>query len=1223
MRTLRLVQEVIDQSSIHRVAVELEGDGLRHTATAQVGLALDQVELERLRWYLEDYLEYPIDPAPTIAAQVEQRLVELGRELFSQVFGGREATRLWDRIEPALADTRVEVVTDVAGATAIPWELLRDPLTNTPLALRAGAFVRSNPQPARLLTPPDQAVQRLRILLVICRPGGATDVPFRSVASHLVRVSKDARQAFDLDVLRPPTFARLGQVLRAARDRGQPYHVVHFDGHGTWTNLAQLEGEGGGGAGGLSPLRYGDPRSGAHGYLLFEDPEARGNVRYVNGPQLGDLLAQTDVPVLMLNACRSAHAELATTPEEAARQVQATPGVGDPHARVRAYGSLAQEVIDQGVAGVVAMRYTVYVVTAARFVGELYASLLAGQRLGEAVSRGRQHLAEDPTREVALRPLALQDWMVPVVYEAAPLPVVTAPATGQLTITVPHAATGHKEVEAETTLPQPPEVGFYGRDETLLALDRAFDTQRIVLLHAFAGAGKTTTAAEFARWYEGTGGLTYEDGDGPVLFTAFTRHRPLAHVLDQVGQTFGDTLEATGVPWGALDDQQRREVALQMLGQVPVLWLWDNVEPVAGFPAGTTSAWTADEQQELRNFLADLQQTRAKVLLTSRRDERAWLGELPARVKLPPMPMAERVHLARAIAEKYGHRLTEVEDWRPLLTYTQGNPLTITVLVGQALRDGLHTREQVEDFVGRLRAGEAALADDEREGRTRSLGASLGYGFTHAFSEPERAQLALLHLFQGFVDVDALRLMGHREAVGKPVPAVRGLSRERGIALLDRAVEVGLLTGHGGGFYTIHPALPWYFTELFTKLYGSADSPAVHKATRVYTHAMAILANYYTAQYEQGRRWMIDILRAEEANLLRARRLARAHGWWDEVIEAMQGLRALYWSTGRGMEWARLVEEVVPDFVDPATDGPRPGRKEWWGAITGYRVPLARKQRDYATAERLLRARLDWDRQRAAIALATPPEELDATQRRSIRALGVILYELGGLLLDQKRRECVDAYSEALELDRRIGDRPAQAVDAHSLGNAYLHIPELRDLDAAERWYRHSLDLRDESDRLGRARVIGPLGSVHQERFKEAREAGRPEGELRAHLKAALHAYQQTLEFLPADAVGDLAVTHSNLGNVYRDVGSFDTAMRHYQEALRYAVAARDRYTAAQIRANVALAHVPREQFGDALEWAQAALRDFQSYGNGAAAEIAETQQVIAAIEQAMEGGRP
>ena len=102
MPTLRLVQEAIDPSGTHRVAVEPQEDGSRWSATAKVhlDLDLDRAELERLRWYLEDSLECPIDPAPKIAAQVEQRLVELGRDLFGQVFQVREATQLWDRAEP-------------------------------------------------------------------------------------------------------------------------------------------------------------------------------------------------------------------------------------------------------------------------------------------------------------------------------------------------------------------------------------------------------------------------------------------------------------------------------------------------------------------------------------------------------------------------------------------------------------------------------------------------------------------------------------------------------------------------------------------------------------------------------------------------------------------------------------------------------------------------------------------------------------------------------------------------------------------------------------------------------------------------------------------------------------------------------------------------------------------------------------------------------------------
>src|SRR6266540_508070 len=468
--------------------------------------------------------------------------------------------------------------------------------------------------------------------------------------------------------------------------------------------------------------------------MLFEQPDLPGNVEYVDGPALGGLLAETGVPVLVLNACRSAHADLATTPEQATQA--AGRDVGDVHARVRAYGSLAQEVMDAGVAGVVAMRYSVYVVTAAQFVGELYASLLAGRRLGEAVTRGRKHLADQPVREVGLRPVRVQDWMVPVVYEATALPVVTPKATdGQVELTLDPVAAAREREALESALPDAPDAGFFGRDETLLAVDRAFDDpdQHVVLLHAWAGQGKTTTAAEFARWYAQTGGAQ------AVLFTSFERHTPLARVLDQVGVTFADNLQAAGLAWLALDDQARRRVALQVLARVPVLWVWDNVEPVTGFPAGSPSKWTNEEQQELAGFLRALRATQAKVLLTSRRDERAWLGELPRRITLCGMPMAERVQLARALAARHGHTLDEVGDWQPLLEFTQGNPLTVTVLVGQALREGLRTREQVEAFVERLRAGQAAIADEKTKDRAATLRASLSYGFTHAFTTQGQA----------------------------------------------------------------------------------------------------------------------------------------------------------------------------------------------------------------------------------------------------------------------------------------------------------------------------------------------------------------------------------------------------------------------------------------------------------------------------------------------------
>ena len=103
-------------------------------------------------------------------------------------------------------------------------------------------------------------------------------------------------------------------------------------------------------------------------------------------------------------------------------------------------------------------------------------------------------------------------------------------------------------------------------------------------------------------------------------------------------------------------------------------------------------------------LLRDLARTRCKVLITSRRDEHHWLGDLPARVQLPAMPMQESLQLAAALAARHGHSLDNA-DWRPLLRYAAGNPLTITVLVGQALRAGLTTTEAIKGFVASLQAG--------------------------------------------------------------------------------------------------------------------------------------------------------------------------------------------------------------------------------------------------------------------------------------------------------------------------------------------------------------------------------------------------------------------------------------------------------------------------------------------------------------------------------------
>jgi len=1183
--TLRFTQFTEGEDK-YRVEIALKGSGLaRQTVTNRFDFKLTDQDQEDIRWYLEDFLQYPHDPAPQIAARIEERMAEIGTKLFKALFHSSDDARdLWATLRARLNETCIEIVTTVAEATTLPWELIRDPKTDTPLPLRARSFVHAHPQAAQVPKIPEPDAGPIRILLVICRPGGRDDVPFRSVASRLVKgLSEDTRALFQLDVLRPPTFEQLGRTLRRAKANGKPYHIVHFDGHGGYVNVT---------------------RSGSHTRLLFENPVAGDNRQLVDGTALGKLLAETGVPVLVLNACRSAYANPPPAP------VAAESNDDDLHTQVRAFGSLAQEVMDAGATGVVAMRYNVYVATATQFVADLYGELIMGRTLGEAVTFCRKQLADNPLRDISYEPRKLQDWSVPVVYEAAPISIFPAPDTSDvLTIALNEDQGAPSRADLDPNLPKIPDAGFFGRDETLLALDRAFDTQKIVLLHAYAGSGKTVTAAEFARWYALTRGVP-----GPVLFTSFENYQPLVRVLDRIGDTFGSVLEPAGVHWLALDDESRRNVAMQVLKQKPVLWVWDNVEPVTGFPAGTESAWNKKEQEELSDFLRDCKETKAKFLLTSRRDERAWLGEnLPARITIPPMPMWERVHLARAIAEKHGRRLTDVESWLPLLDFTQGNPLTLTVVVGQALRDGLETLGEIEDFVERLRAGEAAFDDEVSEGRSKSLGASLSYGFDHAFSEGERRQLALLHFFQGFVNVGTLGLMGGPE-FDWCLPEVRGMTREAGIALLDRATEIGLLTAIGGGCYTIHPALPWFFKSLFDKYYApTGGGKQEMRATRAFVEAMGDLGNYRHRQYNAGYRDVIAALTAEEANMLHARKLARKHGWY-RVIGTMQGLHTLYTNTGRWVEWARLVDEIVPDFVDPETDGPLLGREGKWSLITEYRVHLAREARDLAKAERLQRTCLDWDRKHAASSLAMPPEMLDDDQHHDIKTLASSLEGLGDIQRELKQAECVELYEESLTLWERLGGRIGVNTCAFNIGNAYMDIPTLRNLDQAERWYQRSLEMHYEHDRLGRARCLVQLGAVAFERSKEVATAE----ELLQHLNNALQRYQQALGMLPPDAVGDLAVLHDRLGTILI-TSNFDRASSHFREAIRYAEMQDNIYEAAITRHKFALALAFAGRFEDALDYARAALHNFETSSDGTAEEIQRTRESIALIEQAQQ----
>jgi len=1234
MFTLRLTQYADNQPDYYRIEIALEGDGSQQTAISRFRFKLTPQEQESIRWYLEDYLQYLFDPAPQIAAKVEQRIMEIGVELFKAIFHANDDARnLWATLSQNLNRTRVEILTDVAQATAIPWEFLCEPNTGTYLTLQASAFVRSYLQTAQLPQLPQTDKGSIRILLVICRPRGREDIPFRSVASRLIKGLGTRPDGFQLDVLRPPTFEQLRRVLLQAKLQGKPYHVVHFDGHGVFLDLIAE-------TSGTSP----DSRK-MRGYLMFENPEFQKNQEFIHGKLLGEILVYSDVPLLVLNACRSAHAE---APEQPTRIDESNSEQANSHNRSRSFGSLAQEVMNAGVAGVVAMQYNVYVITAAQFVANLYTSLAQGQSLGEAVTFGRKQLRDQPLREIIHRPVTLQDWLVPVVYEAVPIaPFPTLPHTQSLAVSLHENDVLPTTGMLDTQLPKTPDVGFFGRDETLLAIDRAFDQNSIVLLHAFAGSGKTSTASEFGRWYALTGGLVESDNQGVVLFTSFQRYQPLHKVLDKLGQTLEQTFAQSGIQWLALSDDQRRSAALQMLSQIPVLWIWDNVEPVAGFPDGETHRWSQTEQQELADFLQDARNTKAKFLLTSRRDERAWLGDSPVRVQVPPMPMQERMQFTRELAKKHGYHLTEVEGWRPLLKYTQGNPLIIKVVVSQALRNNYRSKEQIEEFIADLRTGATQLEDKENEGKSRALEASLNYGFLHSFDENERRQLALLHLFrdciQSFTFFSLIfKIIPHEERnlitrsnskgsnlLNQDLKRVPGLEAllEKTNNLLNKAAEIGLLESlkiQEKYLYRVHPALSQFFKRLFDQYYSDIETSneidQVSNCESVlinFIRTMGEIGNFYHGVYIQGNSNIVNVIAEEEENLLYALHLSKTNNEWFAMEGIMQGLRNFYLDSGRQDIWKRLVKEVAPNFSQtPNFEESRLDYELPWFTVTEFLVSLARDEDDYNEAERLQKQLISSARSRADYLIGLPLENLGNLEREQVRTFAVSIGVLGRILRDKKSPDCIKYLEEAIQLCQRIGDQQEASSLYLALGHAYRLIPELRNWEQAIYSYEEGLKLSSPGHHMNNSIILESLGRCYLIRLDESLRNG--ESGSKTYFDKAFSCFSKALDLTPSSALQRLGMIHSALGKTLNYSNNLQQAISHLQKAIRYLEEVDGFWETADCRNVIADALLRAKRPDEAIMYARSALHIFERYGSNATTYIEKTQRLIQQIVLAL-----
>jgi tetratricopeptide (TPR) repeat protein len=101
---------------------------------------------------------------------------------------------------------------------------------------------------------------------------------------------------------------------------------------------------------------------------------------------------------------------------------------------------------------------------------------------------------------------------------------------------------------------------------------------------------------------------------------------------------------------------------------------------------------------------------------------------------------------------------------------------------------------------------------------------------------------------------------------------------------------------------------------------------------------------------------------------------------------------------------------------------------------------------------------------------------------------------------------------------------------------------------------------------------------------------------------------------MPANALNSLAATYNQLGSIFGDIGDLDTALTYYRQGIRCEEAHGNPFGAGGTRFNVAIDLAKSGRFPEAIEWARAALRDFEGSEN-ADSEIVNAAELIRRIE--------
>ncbi|MCC3404732.1 MAG: tetratricopeptide repeat protein [Microcoleus sp. PH2017_10_PVI_O_A] len=1039
----------------------------------------DSKVLADLRWYLEEYLRFPYGLEPENAKKIEQKLQAWGQQLFDLVFRSSEKAREFfqEATRAGLDKCEISIISDDAAVLNLPWELLFSPDYQFLAPLLAGMY-RSLSNYAVRAELGAMSDEQLNILLVIARPYGERDINFQTIARPMLEALKPIQKQVNLTVLRPPSLKQFEAELNARKGF---YHIVHFDGHGDFQADSKIV-----------QTQYGKL---GEGVLVFEDND--GNPEIVTAREIAQYLNDCRVPVFVLNACKSGEAG-----EEP-------------------FSSVAGQLVKLGAKGVVAMAYSVYATGAKHFMGRLYGELVRGQDIASAVAAGRKSMSIENQRPSPKGLLPLQDWLVPVLYQQEPCrPFRPTTATPSFADLMEEADNSSAIASALlVNLPDVSAYGFIGRDYDILCLERAFRQNYIVLLQGMGGVGKTELVGGFARWLVDTQGRK-----GGVFFTSFESGAGFSQVVNQIGRKLG------GEKFASLPSEKQQDVVRQYLQTNPCLLIWDNFEPVNGFPQGNQPLLPAAERDSLKQFLKELRGGQSWVLITSRREEN-WLDCGYALRELKGLVKPDAEELAAEILKQAGvDRAKLPGEYLELLKLLDGHPLSLRVVLRH-----LKTQSPVQ-LIEALRRGLDTFKGAEEEGRDKSLMVSLDYSFAN-LSERARQHLPFLGLFCDRVDADWLHAFSRNPDIdwGQAYRTVFGenLQKADWIALLNEATAAGILEDLGGNIYKIHPALPWYLRQQLDKMGSQEVISNLEKKLLVF---YVLLADQCNRELIGNAELATFVLRVEEPNLLQHLRLAEQQQDWGNAYRILFALGEVYQRWGRKPEFKSLRVRALNQIGIHLAQAKAKGQDafNFWRYLRGIDANEATQSADWETARAVYQEILD---------------ELTALNDSSVNDnIATINHNLGIVAQEQRRfDDAIAFYNKSLQIREDAGDLYMAAGDYHQLG---IVAEEQRRFDDAIAFYNKSLQIREDAgDLYNAAGDYHQLGIVAQlqRRFDDAI----------AFYNKALQIYEDAGDFY--NAAGD----YHQLGRVAEEQRRFDDAIAFYNKALQIYEDAGDSHKAA------------------------------------------------------------